>query len=75
MEYALTRIWSPPGALIDSICLHTLRCLGHLSGFCSPWSVLGPGLAALEEAVVVNEKVDVIHCGLEEGDGWQSVLG
>lgn len=64
---ALTRISSPPGALTDSTCLHKLDCLGHLSGSCSPWSVLWP---ALEGALVVNEKVDVIHCGLEERDGW-----
>lgn len=52
-----------------------LNCLGHLSGSCSPRSVLWPGLAALEGALVVNEKADVIHCGLEERDGWQCVLG
>ncbi len=73
--FALTRILSPQGALTDSTCLHKLDCLGHLSGYCSPWSALWPGSAALEGALVVNEKLDVVHCGLEERDGWQSVLG
>lgn len=72
--FTLTRILSPPGALIDSACLHTRSSLGRGSGSWSPWSILWPGLAALQRAVVVNEKVDVIHCGLEERDGWQSVL-
>lgn len=29
----------------------------------------------LWKALVVNEKVDVIQRGLEQRDGWQSVLG
>lgn len=73
--FSLTGISSPPGALTDNACLHILDSLGHLSGPCSPRSVLRPGLAALEGAVVVNETVDVIHCGLEERDGWRGVLG